>query len=199
MVQRAQNCKEYTSSVSVFVSGHATSGEGPSDPKCRVDLPVYFSCQKSNYESADASTQQELRQRAVHLLQDKGCDVSDVRLHLNTNLVGASGKDLSAEELLDGGKASNCFMKQSGNFEMTHRAEAKCHPMYDFKDSSGQYKRNTNLKAVSMLSTCETNDDAMPQLEEDLRKVAALMLKKKGYTLDTPEHLACDYSIMPVS
>ena len=64
-------------------------------------------------------------------------------------------------------------------------------------DESGRRVINTNMPILSNLSACDISSEAMPQVYEDLRKVAALNVKDRGFTVDKPEDLACTFSILP--
>jgi hypothetical protein len=64
-------------------------------------------------------------------------------------------------------------------------------------DVNGNRVINTNMPILSNLSACDISTDATPQIYEDLRKVAALNVKDRGYTVDKPEDLACTFSILP--
>ena len=69
--------------------------------------------------------------------------------------------------------------------------------MYDMTNADGERVRNFNKTFTSDLAACDVSDEAMPQLLEDARKVAAHNASTNGYTVDKPEHLACTYSVMP--
>lgn len=193
-VHRSSNCSSYTDTVSLLVTGTARV---PGDESCTVDLPAAFSCQKKNFETPDAETTEFLRQKAVEGLEAKYCDATNMELDLTTNLVGAQSLDYSAKKLKELGMASNCFRDGNDPNAATHKGEAKCFPMYEMSDANGNRIKNTNKAFFSNLSVCDMSDEAMPQVEEDLRKVAAANAEENGYTVDAPEHLACTFSILP--
>ena len=53
------------------------------------------------------------------------------------------------------------------------------------------------MKFLSNLAVCDISDGAMPQVQEDLRKVAADNASENGFRIQKPEDLACSYSILP--
>jgi hypothetical protein len=55
------------------------------------------------------------------------------------------------------------------------------------------------MKVSSELGVCDVTEEALPQVEEDLRKLAAHnLLENRGYDLP-PESLSCYFSFVPVS
>ena len=56
---------------------------------------------------------------------------------------------------------------------------------------------NTNMPIHANLSVCDMSDEAAAQIYEDLRKVAVLNVKDRGYTVHNPEDLACSFSVLP--
>ena len=64
--------------------------------------------------------------------------------------------------------------------------------MYDMTDADGRTVRDYHMRISASLATCDVSDKAMPQLMEDVRKVAAYNLSQNGYTVGKSEDLACD-------
>ena len=64
-------------------------------------------------------------------------------------------------------------------------------------NSKGERVKNTNMKILSNLAVCDISDDAMPQVQEDLRKVAAHNSTNNGFIIQKPEDLACSFSVLP--
>lgn len=194
-ISRSANCSNYHDRISVVVTGKAVV---PGDEeRCTVELPATFSCQTTKFERADDVTSKGLRDAAQQEFETRGCDVSKMQLSLNTNLVGATKTDYSAKELVDTGMASNCFAYHNDVNDATHTVDATCYNMYDMKDAKGNTVRDYHMKFRANLQTCNVGEDAMPQLEEDVRKVAQYNAGKNGYKIAKPEHLACNLSIMP--
>lgn len=191
-IHRSPDCAAYTDTITTLVTGTA-EGCG-----IIVDLPPIFMCKKTNFEEIDEPTNAVMRTHARNEFVKKGCMVDPV-LKLSTNMVGMKG-DLSVEELAEREIASNCANVGNVVNEMSWRGIARCTPQYDMRESAtGKTVRNNNMITYANLSVCDVSDAAMPQVEEDLRKVAAYNLKQKGYEVDTPNNLACKYSILPWS
>ena len=94
---------------------------------------------------------------------------------------------------------SKCFREGNDPNHATHRATARCFPMYDMTDAKGNRVRNTNMQILSNLAVCDLSDEAMPQVQEDLRRVAAHNAAGNGYTVDRPEDLATtNDSVLPL-
>lgn len=194
-ILRSSNCSAYTDHVSLLVTSTATvPGE---EDKCTVHLPATFSCQTSAFEGPDEATAADIHARAATALDDKGCDASRMVVDAQTNLVGTQASEYTGEKLSTLGMASNCFVHGNDPNDATHIAKARCHPMYDMTDSKGRTVRDYHMRISSSLATCDMSDEAMPQLMEDVRKVAAYNLSQSGYTLKRPEDLACDLGILP--
>ena len=191
-VPRSTNCAHYTDSVSTLVSAEA---RGSTD-RC-VATATAFSCQTMAFEKPDAATERMLRAALDEELTSKGCDPQAASYRFDTNQVGARAREYSAKELVTRGMASNCFAVGNDTSQATHTATARCTPQYDMTDANGNRVRNTNMHFLSNLATCAVDDDEMPPLYEDLRKVAAHNAAENGYTVDKPEHLACDFSVLP--
>lgn len=167
------------------------------EDRCSVPLTM-FSCQTSRFEEPDVATLDALKYRAAELLTDRRCDPSAMELReVATNLMGAQSLEYSAAKLASDGLASNCFIAGNDPNHATHRATADCTPQYDMTDVNGNRVRDTNKVFRSNLSVCDVSDEAVPQLMEDLRKVAAHNAGQNGYTLDRPEDLACTFSVLP--
>ena len=194
-ITRSSNCAAYTDTVSTLVTTRATV---PGDEtRCTVDLDPVFSCQRSAFETVDPATEKDILALAEKAMTDLGCDASRVSLTYETNLVGTRSVELSAAELVDSGKVSNCHRGDVDINDAVHKGVAKCFPQYDMTDTQGRRVRNTNMAVLSNLSVCDTSDAAMSQVHEDLRKVAAHNLKARGYEVDRAEDLACTFSILP--
>lgn len=193
-MRRSSNCSAYTDTLSVFVTGTASV---PGDDKCTVDLKPTFSCQTRQFERPDIETREIMRKDAELKLDERGCDVSKMNLKFETNLVGAQNVEYSAEQLRGLGMVSNCYRGGNDPNNATHRAEARCYNQREMTDTDGRRVINTNMPILSNLSVCDTSSEASAQVYEDLRKVAALNVKDRGYTVDSPEDLACTFSILP--
>lgn len=194
VVERSPNCAQYTDAISTLVELKASVPESGS--ACEVAESA-FSCQTKAFEKPDAATAAFLKARASAALEAKGCK-ADAAVHsFSTNLVGARDTEYSAERLALGGLASNCYLVGNDPNQATHKIVAKCNPMYDMTNAEGERVRNFNMVFNSDLATCDVSDAAMPQLLEDARKVAALNAATNGYVVDAPEHLACNFSILP--
>ena len=193
-IQRSTNCAVYTDTVSTLVEITATVPGGGS--KCKVNIPA-FSCQTKAFENPDADTAVMLTTKAAEELLERGCDASKMQVNFATNLMGARDMEYSAKKLAKGGMASNCFLAGNDPNHATHKVTARCHPMFDMLDADGNTVRNYNMTFNSELAACDVSDEAMPQLMEDARKVAAYNASTNGYTVEKPEHLACDYGILP--
>ena len=197
-ILRSPNCSNYTNTLSVFVETSARHG---ADASCAVDLPPAFSCQRGATERPDAATEAMLRERAAQMLRAKGCAVADpakIEMTHTTNQIGTQEVEYSAERLVKLGMTSNCFREGNDPNHATHRATARCFPMYDMTDAKGNRVRNTNMQILSNLAVCDLSDEAMPQVQEDLRRVAAHNAAGNGYTVDRPEDLACNFSVLPL-
>lgn len=194
-IQRSANCARYTDTLSVVVNGTATVPGREAD--CTVPLPTTFSCQTSAFEKPDATTAQAMRGAAVATLEAKGCPVDKVDVRFETNLVGAQAMEYSAEKLKLLGMASNCYREGNDPNHATHRGTARCFPMREMTDRAGNRVMNTNMQILSNLAVCDISDAAMPQVQEDLRKVAAHNATENGFAIDKPEDLACSFAILP--
>lgn len=195
-VPRSSNCTQYTDTVSLLVD---TTAVVPGDEKrCSVPLSM-FSCQTKKFEAPDDATLDTLKEKAIFHLQEKGCDVAKMELiNTSTNLMGAQEMEYSAQKLAGTGLASNCFVAGNDPNHATHRATAVCTPQYDMTDINGNRVRDTNKKFHANLHVCDITNEAAPQVNEDLRKVAAHNAAQNGYTLDRPEDLACTFAMLPI-
>ena len=193
-MRRSTNCSAYTDTLSVFVSGTASV---PGNDACTIDLKPMFSCQTKQFELPDSETQDMMRKDAEEQMRNKQCDVSGMKLHFETNLVGSQHMEYSAEKLRTLGMVSNCYREGNDPNNATHRGEARCFNQREMTDENGRRVINTNMPILSNLSACDISSEAMPQVYEDLRKVAALNVKDRGFTVDKPEDLACTFSILP--
>lgn len=195
-MRRSSNCAAYTDTVSLLVDGTATV---PGDEeRCTVPLPTTFSCQTRAFEKPDAATAEGLRAAAAAALAERGCDASRMALDYRTNLVGAQQLEYSGAKLADLGMASSCHAFGNDLNDATHRITAKCRPMYDMTDAQGNRVRDYHKTFLSNLVACDISDDAMPQLLEDARKVAAHNGAVNGFAVDRPEDLTCEFSVLPV-
>ena len=194
-IPRSSNCAAYTDTVSLLAE--ATAVVPGDEDQCSIPLSV-FSCQTSKFESPDDPTLERLQQLGEDYLSERGCDVSLLELRdVSTNLMGAQQMEYSAEKLAETGLASNCFIAGNDPNHATHRATATCTPQYDMTDSKGNRVRDTNKKFMSNLAVCDVSDEAAPQVNEDLRKVAAYNASQNGFFLDRPEDLACTLQTLP--
>lgn len=194
-MERSSNCASYTDTISTLVDATATvPGE---EDNCTVTLPPTFSCQAKNFETPDEATMAQLRERGETLLREKQCPVETMEINFKTNLVGTQHLEYSAEKLSALGLASNCYREGNDPNHATHMLRAECRNQYDMTDSMGNRVRDTHKKFLSNLSTCDVSDEAMPQLMEDARKVAAYHASQNGLTMDKDTDLACTFSILP--
>ena len=164
---------------------------------CTVDLTPTFSCQTKQFEYPDKKTYDLMRKDAEQQLLARQCNVSNMTMKFSTNLVGTQNVEYSAEKLRNLGMVSNCYREGNDPNNATHRAEARCYNQREMTDMQGNRVINTNMPILSNLSACDISADATPQIYEDLRKVAALNVKDRGYIVDKPEDLACTFSILP--
>ena len=192
-ISRSSNCSKYTDTLSVMVHGKATAGD---DERCAYESWA-FSCQTSAFEKPDDETREGMEATAKTELAARGCDTSAMQMTFETNLVGSHQTEYSAEKLAELGMASNCFAHGNDINDASHQIRSRCRPQYDMMDAKGNRVRDYNKVMVSNLITCDTSDAAMPQLMEDARKVAAHNASLNGYTVDKPEHLACDVAVLP--
>lgn len=196
-ISRSANCTSYTDTLSLFVGGKV-SVKGKEE-LCSVDVSM-MSCQTSHFESPDDATRDGLIAHAKTELSNRGGCVTpgaEYVLEATTNLIGAHDAEYSPEKLVKLGMTSNCFAAGNDLNSATHRATAVCHPMESMINSKGQSVKNTNMKILSNLAVCDISDDAMPQVQEDLRKVAAYNSSENGFKIKKPEDLACSFSVLP--
>ena len=105
--------------------------------------------------------------------------------------------EYSGRKLSHLGMASNCFVAGNDINDATHKVTAKCRPMYDMTDDHGRTIRDYSKEFLSNLATCDVSGDAMPQLMEDARKVAAYNASQNGFKVKRPEDLACQFAMLP--
>lgn len=198
---RSSNCHSYTDAISLFVGGTATPKQAKGDAACTVTLNPIFSCQTSAYEKPDAETLAMLTNQAVTKLEKKGCDVdaASVQLQLHTNQIRTPAPEYSAKDLVESGMCSNCYMGDNDINDAPHIGRATCRNEYHMTDSMGREVKNTQMTFQSNLRVCDTSDKAMPQVYEDLRKVAAYNGSLNGYTAHRDQDLACTFSILPAA
>lgn len=164
---------------------------------CSIPLPSTFSCQTSAFEAPDDATKAFLNSSAATALEDRGCDASKMQMEFNTVLVGAQEVEYSGERLAKLGMASNCYRVGNDPNDATHLIRAQCTNQYEMTNDRGQRVRDTNKRFLSNLAVCDVSDEAMPQLMEDARKVAAHNASQNGYIMDRDIDLACTFSILP--
>lgn len=162
-----------------------------------------MSCQKQDYERPDAATTNELKSQAWKLFKEQGCaDVSlgksAIQLSTRTNVVGTHNQDLSPERLLDLGMTSNCFSVGADVNDSTHVSSAKCYAVGDVTDANGGVVKAPHTHVKVQLRNCDITMEANAQVEEDLRKIAALKLKDKYDLTTQPTELQCFYDHLPV-
>lgn len=196
MVETSNNCKSYTDSISLFCNGKATLG------KCTATLGGVMSCQTQNYETPDPTVRNELRQQAWKAFQDAGCDdvslgIDAIVLEPRTNLVGTHQKDLSPEKLAELGMCSNCFSLGSDVNHSTHVSSAKCFAVGDVTNQNGHKVVAPHTSVKVSLRSCDITMDANAQVEEDLRKLAALRLSDKYKLTTRPDQLQCFFDHLP--
>ena len=189
-IERSPNCNSYTSSVHTLVETSASAG---GEERCKVDLPLVFSCQKSDFENVDEETASFLTKRGEEALKKMRCDTSDMRLSHHTTMVGAIEREFSARELSERGYASNCHTREG---DATHTVNARCTNQYDFT-YKGKRVRNSHATFSSTLAACDVSDKSMPQLYEDARKVAAHNARENGYIPERDSDFACTFSVLP--
>lgn len=194
-IRRSDNCSSYTDTVSLLVDSKVTvPGE---EDRCTVSLPPTFSCQTKAFEAPDATTTKTLADLARTTLEERGCDANRMQLHHVTNLIGAQAVEYSGAKLSELGMASNCYAHGNDPNDASHVVEARCYPMFDMTDAHGRTVRDYHKRVIASLVACDVSDEAMPQLMEDTRKVAAYQLEQSGFTLQRPEDLACDVGVLP--
>ena len=190
-ISKSSNCSKYTDAVSTLISVESTTADG-----CAVEKAM-FSCQKHQFERPDSVSENELRMRSENELIAQGCDVDTVSHNFSSNIMGARTTEYSASRLSALGMTSNCSQVGNDPNQATHKVSARCKPMYDMLDENGNSVRNYNMTILAGLAACDVSEEAMPQVYEDVQKVAVLNAAHKGYTVERPEHLACEFSVLP--
>lgn len=193
-LNRSPNCSKYTDAVHIIVDGEASV---PGSEQCKVELPITFSCQTSKFEAPDDITKAFMSSKATEQLLAKGCNVESMQMGLNTVLVGAREVEYSGKKLSELGMASSCYRVGNDPNDATHIIKAECKNQYEMTNDMGERVRDTNKKFLSNLAVCDVSDDAMPQLMEDARKVAAYNGEQNGFRMDRDIDLACTFSILP--
>ena len=197
-IPRSSNCSAYTESLSLLVDGTVTI-TGREDV-CSVPI-ASFSCQKSAFEKPDKATHDDMIERGKAALSKiPGCEGGEgttYSLTASTSLIGAQEVEYSPERLKKLGLTSNCYSAGNDPNSATHIGKAVCYPMEFMTNSKGERVKNTHMSIHSNLGTCDISDEAMPQVQEDLRKVAAHNASENGYKVDKPEDLACYFSVLP--
>lgn len=197
MFERSKNCASYTDTLSLLVDGRV-SVKGREDV-CTVPVGA-FSCQTSGFERPDDITREGLLEEGKRALNARPMCTSpgaEYVLSASTSLIGAQEIEYSPSKLKKLGMTSNCFAAGNDINSATHLARAVCHPMEAMIDTNGNHVKNTNMTILSNLAVCDLSDDAMPQVQEDLRKVAAHNSSENGFRIQKPEDLACSFSILP--
>lgn len=196
MTSRSPNCNSYTDFLSLFVDG---SAHVPGQPRCSVSVSS-FSCQsqESGHHEPDDVTDKFMRAKASEQLSAMNCDPSNIVMDYKTFQVGTQYADYSAEKLNKLGMTSNCYRDGNDPNHATHRARAVCYPMEAMTDNKGNRIKNTHMQFSSSLAVCDASDEAMPQVQEDLRKVAAYNAGQHGYHIAKQEDLACSLSLLPM-
>lgn len=193
MIDRSNNCSNYTDTLSVLVeSKYSVAGF----PGCSVSSQM-LSCQTSAFEKPDAITAELMRSQAVATLDDMGCDTSKMEVSHQTNLIGAQQLEYSGKQLSALGMASNCSAVGNDANDTTHTIRAVCTNQYEMQNDAGDQVRDTNKKFYSSLSSCDVSEEAMPQLMEDARKVARYQAASNGFHMDRDRDLACTFSVLP--
>lgn len=199
MKSRSENCKHYTDRISILVDANVTV-PGMEDT-CTVSVSK-FSCQQRNTEAPDDITLSNIKTDAVQSLVEKGCTtatVDNVAVAFETQQLGLLNPEFSAEKLLEKGAVSNCFAAGQDINDMLHRAEGLCYPTKSMRHiPSGKIVTNYHMKTTSSLFACDISKEAMPQVEEDIKKVAAQKLKNNNFEID-PEDLSCYISVLPLN
>ena len=192
----SKNCAAYTDSVSIVCGGTATLGS------CKTKLTPLLSCQTKNYETPDDVVKSEMRAQAYLEFQQNGCadiglGVDNIVLDTKTTSVGTQKKDLTAEQLLETKTTSNCYHLGGDLTNSTHTANARCFPVGPSTDGDGNKIYAPHTSVTVQLRTCDLTEDALPQIHEDLRKVAALRLSDM-YDINTdPKALQCSFWDLP--
>lgn len=189
------NCAAYTDTISVLAHGTATVAGR--EAQCTVDLPFTYSCQKKRFEAPDEATATQMRAAGRAELERRGCNHAAATYTMRTNQIGTEEKEFSAEKLGKAGMASNCLFAGSDVNNATHQMAAVCQNNFDFH-VDGVAVRDYNKNFHAKLMTCDASQEAMPQLMEDVRKVAAWNATQNGFVIGKDEHLACQFSMLPV-
>jgi hypothetical protein len=187
-------CKDYTQSISTLAIATARND---GDPKRCTKEYQFLTCQTQNFESAEGHLQQLVQDRADLAFSNMGCSG---RTHVDwkLNRVGAENADSTPEQLAQSGMASNCYRVDTN--DATHTATATCTPQYDMTDlSDGARVRNNSMTTRASLRLCDVSDAAMPQVQEDLRKLAAYNLAQQGFVVDNHKNLACQIMMLPTT
>lgn len=180
----------------MLVDAHATVPG--MEETCSVDLSK-FSCQQRNTERPDDVTAAHFKRDAVKLLNAKGCDADEGTLDMKyeTQQIGLLNPEFPASKLMERGVVSNCLAPGAELADMKHRAEARCFPTTSMKEvATGRTVTAHHMRTVASLFACDITEGAMPQIEEDLKKVAAHKLLDNGYEIPY-EKLECYTSVLP--
>jgi len=200
----SSNCKSYTDSLSVLVTGTASLKEKPGlagECLAPVALPAVWSCQRNAYEKPDEVTENMMRFAALDHFDKMGCqgfNVADLNLNFNTTVIGTKNPEKSAKEMAETGTASNCHVMGNA-FDINDSfmtMKSTCYNTGDYVDERGQTVRNYNIPFTSSIISCDSSDDAWPQLQEDGRKTAAYLAEKAGLRPKNVEDLSCTFSLL---
>ena len=194
------NCDAYTSVVSSIVAS-TVSVKGSSNPMCNVRLDPVMSCQNESLENPDEATMTQMKSRARRMLEEKGCQVGDNQeLEVNHKIVqvGTRNPEFSGEELVARGSVSNCAAVHNDLNEFNFIAQATAFPTASMtRISDGKTVTSFKKRLNASLYACDISDAAMPQVMEDLRKVAAHSLVEQGYRVN-PIDLELSVSVLPM-
>lgn len=203
MVRTSANCASYTDQITIFANATAQLGS------CSVELPGCMSCQRSDFEHPDEPTRTELLAQAATLMKKQctfpnGFDASGIVLtNLKSNVVGTPQPDLSADKLAEFGKTSNCFAIGNDSNDSTHVSAARCYPLRPaLRVVDGAETTEEVLAYHTQINTslrnCDISTEAMPQVEEDLKKMAQKhLLDTHGLKIKHHNDLQCSFSHLP--
>ncbi len=186
------NCNG-TSLNSVTSIVHGTAFLEGQEETCTVPLPEVLSCQKRNLDTPEATIRGQLDSLARRELDKVGCVGGKVGYNFGTLNIGGAW-EYTADEIVSRGTASNCH-KHDLN-DMSLQACAEMFPTQAMQHDGKPVVANHMSRKVC-LYTCDARDEAMPALEDDMRKAAAHSFSVSGYTV-SPESLELrNMSILP--
>ena len=206
----SDNCVRYYDVARLAVYGTA-SVEGTDDERCSVPLPTINSCQRHRMEHPDAVTDRMAREEAAKGLVSKGCpevptDVTKLKMDYRLTQYAHTDREYSPEELMATGNVSNCAKVANNVNDVTHTMTASCFAFGDvtkIKNDRGEpinvAGRSGRLRASATLGVCDVSEEAIPQVMEDLRNLAAHHLRNRevnAYDVD-PQNLECTFAMHP--